>query len=268
MVEIFDNIRQLYNFSRPTPELADYIEFFSESSDEETTRYSANQHFTVKMFQSWTPTIWINLGTSYQIITPNYSQTIAADDDVLVVRNSMVTRFNQPTDHIFTVKFFPGALERILGISQLPFIDQVIPLASVLPSQLIFKIKTAGDFEERITLLQEFFLINVVKQRKNDHYIKFVKDSIDLHHTAGIDYNTGKMAEKMFVTSKTINRYFNNIIGVSPKKYFCVLRARTALGAYVNNKKTFLACNYGYYDMSHFYKEMLKFTGDSMIATH
>ncbi|WP_256449937.1 hypothetical protein [Chitinophaga sp. GbtcB8] len=40
-----------------------------------------------------------------------------------------------------------------------------------------------------------------------------------------------------------------------------------ALTAYVANKKAFAPCNYGYYDMSHFYREMIRFTGQSVSSS-
>ena len=77
--------------------------------------------------------------------------------------------------------------------------------------------------------------------------------------------NTGEIAEKMFVTSKTINRYFHRVVGIPPKNYFSVLRARTALTHYVNHKADFAPYDFGYYDMSHFYKEVVRFTGKKLV---
>jgi len=198
------------------------------------------------------------------LLTGKDCHIIHPADDVLVLRDSIVTRYNQPSDHIFTVKFFPGGLERILGIPQTKFISQVVALKSIIPQALIQQVKTAGAFEQRMQLLQQYLLLNYTRKKRKDHYIQLVKDSIDLYHNGSMQYNTGETAEKMFVTSKTINRYFNNIIGISPKKYFSILRARMALTAYVANKKAFVPCDYGYYDMSHFYREMIRFTGQSM----
>ena len=76
--------------------------------------------------------------------------------------------------------------------------------------------------------------------------------------------NTGEMAEKMFVSSKTINRYFNRVVGISPKSYFSVMRARMALTQYVNHKSNFTPYDFGYCDMSHFYKEVVRFTGKKL----
>ena len=264
MVEIFDNIRQLYNFSAPCPELADYIEFFSESAAEETALYARNKRFTVKMFASWTPTIWINLGTPYELVAGQTCYPVNASDDVLVLRDATMERRNLPSDHIFTVKFFPGGLEAVLGLNQTAFIGRIIALNDILPGLLIHSVKMANSFRERMDLLQDFFLSQHAKQRKKDHYIHLVKDSIDLYANNRMQYNTSEVAERMFITSKTINRYFNNFIGLSPKKYFSILRTRAALTAYLAGKGAFSPCDYGYHDMSHFYKEVIRFTGQGL----
>ncbi len=264
MVEIFDDIRKIYSFSAPCPELEDYIEFFSESSSEETASFANNKCFTVKMFPSWTPTMWINLGTPYQLVAGNSCYTLGTSNDVLLLRDAIVERLNLPSDHIFSVKFFPGGLEAVLGIGQTKFISRIVALNEVLPAALLHQVKTAASFEQRMVLLQNFFLQQYSRQRKQDHYIHIVKDSIDLYAANRMQYNTSEVAERMFITSKTINRYFNNIVGASPKKYFSILRARVALTAYVAGKEAFSPCDHGYHDMSHFYKEVVNFTGQGL----
>ena len=37
-------------------------------------------------------------------------------EDVLLLRDGYVCRYNQPDDYIFTVKFFPGGLEAVLEL--------------------------------------------------------------------------------------------------------------------------------------------------------
>jgi AraC-like DNA-binding protein len=265
MTEIFDNIRKIYTFSGACPELAEHIEFFSESSYEATRKYIAGQHFSVKMFASWTPTFYINLGAPYAISVGDKQHFIGADQDILILRNSIVERYNTPSDNIFTVKFHPGGLESVLGISQLKCIDQLVNLREILPQKLLVAIKQPITFEERCLLVQQFLLNSFTKRRQEDHYLRFVRDCVENYRSAGMQLNTSEMAEKMFVTSKTINRYFNRVVGVSPKSYFSILRARTALTAYVNHKSNFSPYDFGYYDMSHFYKEVINFTGGKLI---
>jgi hypothetical protein len=263
MVEIFENIRKIYTFGAPRAELAEYIEFFSESSIEATRQHIAGQRFSVKMFPSWTPTFYINLGDPYEIAVSNKRYFVNADEDILILRNSIVERYNTPTDNIFTVKFFPGGLEAVLNIKQHLLIDKVVNLNKILPPELLHNIKLVKTFGVRVKLMEDFLLMNY--RNKPDHYIKFVKDAIDTYAVNGLEFNNSELAEKMFATSKTINRYFNNVIGTSPKNYFSIMRARTALTGYVNGREQFTPFNYGYYDMSHFYKDVVKFTGQRLV---
>jgi AraC-like DNA-binding protein len=263
MVEIFENIRKIYTFRNPCPELANHIEFFSESCFEATMQHIAGENFSVKMFPSWTPTFYINLGEPYQIAVGSKHYFIKADEDILILRNAIVERYNSPTDNIFTVKFYPGGLEAVLGIKQDRLLDKVINLNEILPPKLLQQIKNVSSFNERIDLVQNFFLTNF--RKKQDHYLNFVKDAIDVYAGSGMQFNTTALAEKMFVTSKTINRYFNQVVGVSPKNYFSLMRTRYALTGYINSPQPFIPFEYGYYDMSHFYKDVMKFTGQKLV---
>lgn len=265
MVEIFDNIRKIYTFTEACPELAEHIEFFSESSVESTQRYIGNSNFSVKMFPSWTPTFYINLGSPYLITVGQRQHCITAKQDILILRDSIVERFNTPSDNIFTVKFYPGGLEVILGTSQLKCVDRMVDLGAILPVKLLNLIKKPITFIERCVLMQKYFLDSFKQRQQKDYYLRFVRDCIENYGISDMQLNTSEMAEKMFVTSKTINRYFNRIVGISPKNYFSVVRARTALTHYVNHKAEFNPYDFGYYDMSHFYKEVVRFTGKKLI---
>jgi AraC-like DNA-binding protein len=173
-----------------------------------------------------------------------------------------------PADNIFTVKFHPGGLEAVLGINQVPAIDQLIPLHHVLPRQLLQKIKQPISFEERVAMMESYLLAAYVKRKNQDHYVSMVFDCIGEYQAAGMQLNTGKVAERLFITSKTINRYFNRVIGTSPKNYFSVLRGRNALTAFINDRENFIPMDYGYYDLSHFHKDIVNFTGQRLTKQH
>lgn len=264
MTEIFDNIRKLYRFYVPDNELADYVEFFSESSASETYLYVADNQFTVKMFPSWTPTFYINLGEPYQMLVGEKQYLIPKNTDVLILRNTIVERHNLPTDYIFTVKFYPGGLEAVLGINQVQFTNQVVSLDTVLPPTLLLRVKQAAHFDERIELLQNYFFSQFQFRRQNYHYRTFVSNTIGTFDESGMVLNTGQLADRLFVTSKTINRYFHRVVGTPPKQYLSMLRIRAALTYYVDHKDLFYPDDYGYYDMSHFYKDVVKFTGKKL----
>ncbi|WP_218155324.1 helix-turn-helix domain-containing protein [Chitinophaga sp. YR627] len=68
----------------------------------------------------------------------------------------------------------------------------------------------------------------------------------------------------MFLTSKSINRYFSKVIGLPPKAYFSILRTRAALTDFIQARETFDPWDYGYYDLSHFSKDVAKLTGQRL----
>jgi len=264
MVEIFQNIRKIYAFKKPCDELAQHIEFFSETALEQASQLLGGQCFSVKMFASWTPTFYINLGRPYHITVGNQQYFIQAHEDILVLRDTIVERHNLPTDNIFTVKFNPGGLEAVLGIQQAQYQSQIVNLGNLLPASLLKAIKQPVCFEQRVEIMQKYLLSCNKARSHNSYYNTLVNDAIGEYHNTGMQLNTSKVAEKIFVTSKTINRYFNRVVGLSPKCYFSILRCRTALTAFVNNEALFAPYDYGYYDMSHFYKDVVKFTGQTL----
>jgi hypothetical protein len=266
MVEIFDNVRKIYRFQAPCAELADCIEFFSESSAEETKKHIGNESFTVKLFPTWTPSIWFNLGCPYQLVSDTVVHRINPGSDVLILRDNIVERQNLPGDHIFTIKFFPGGLEKILGISQAGLTNRVVDLKTILPLQLINAARNSDSFDQRVELLQGFFITKAAVRKRKDHCVKMVKEVIEAFEQSGLKFKNREIAAKAFTTSKTINRYFHAVVGASPKQYFSALRTRATLTAYLADRKGFLPDEFGYYDMSHFYKDVVKFTGQRLSA--
>jgi methylphosphotriester-DNA--protein-cysteine methyltransferase len=136
----------------------------------------------------------------------------------------------------------------------------------VLPASLIIRIRKANGFNERKKLLEDHFLSQMKIKRARTHYIELVTDTITTYEGGNMKYNVDELAERLFITSKTINRYFNKVVGITPKRYLSIVRSRTALTAFVLDKKGFDPAVYGYHDMSHFYKEAIKFTGERMIG--
>ncbi len=57
----------------------------------------------------------------------------------------------------------------------------------------------------------------------------------------------------------TLNRYFKEVLGISPKQCFKALRFKTALKNYRANGSYDLYDELGYTDFSHFVKEAKKF---------
>ncbi|WP_460558703.1 AraC family transcriptional regulator [Ferruginibacter profundus] len=264
MVEIFDDIRKLYRFATPCEALLDYIEFFSETSLDATNQYINTEKFTVKLFPSYTPTIWINLGSPYRLTNGRQQVCIDAHTDILLLRNNIVERTNLRTDNIFTVKFNPGGFEAVFGIEQNKIGNNIINVHTLLPAAFLSALKKLDAFEARIAMLQEYFLHLVQVQFRNKYPYQKVWNAVYAFQQSDMQYNNNKLAGELALTDKTMYRYFISIIGIAPKNYFSIVRTRTALTAYVTNKELFSPYNFGYYDMSHFRKAVAQFTGQPL----
>jgi AraC-like DNA-binding protein len=265
VIEIFDNIRKLYEFKSPCEALVDYVEFFSESSLEAMARYIDADEFTVKLFPSYTPTIWLNLGSPYQLKNGSTWHVVNEHTDILLLRNEIVERRNLPTDNIFTVKFNPGGFETIFGISQTTIGSEVIPIENIIPASFIKKVKGLGSFEDRMTLLENLFLEKLEKNtRQEGFYLQCIKATVNAFTGSGLEADIGELAKKLYITEKTLYRCFTTVVGTNPKNYLAITRARAALTGYVSDPAGFSPYDHGYYDMSHFYKDVVKFTGQKL----
>jgi len=182
----------------------------------------------------------------------------------LLLRNNIVERTNLRTDNIFTVKFHPGGFEAVFGIEQNKIGSNVININTILPSDLLSKLKRMDDFDKRTTLLQDYFL-QLLNLKFADNYLyKTVLDAVNTYTLSHMMYSNNQLAGELAITDKTLYRYFKNLIGIAPKNYFSILQTRTALTTYVHNKASFSPYDYGYYDMSHFRKAVVKFTGQKL----
>ncbi|ASZ11838.1 helix-turn-helix domain-containing protein [Chitinophaga pendula] len=267
MIEIFDNIRKLYTFQHPCEALASYVEFFSETCLPATQQYIGTEKFTVTLFPSYTPTIWINLGAPYLLRNGNKDLWVDEYTDVLLLRNEIVHRENRPADNIFTVKFFPGGFEAIFGWSQTRIGSNIVPLSEVMPNTLIQRLRSLGDLHDRRILLEDYFLRLLLRKRK-DHYFNSVQQIISNYCDSGMEAGILQLAASACISEKTLCRYFTNVVGTSPKAYFATIRARNALSAFIINPHTFSPYDHGYYDRSHFYREVIKFTGHKLSHFH
>ncbi|HZW69478.1 MAG TPA: hypothetical protein VFF57_01335 [Hanamia sp.] len=266
MVEIFEDIRKIYEFRQPCSELSPYIEFFSESSAEKTAHFIDQESFSIKMFQSWTATIWLNLGDLYDLETDGKRIRIRANQDILLLRQSRVTRYATCRDHIFTIKFHPGGLEAILGVRSQTLIDNVLDVGKIIPPNIIRDIKGCSNLTARTALVENYFLNNLKISASFSYNYSTVQQVLAGYQANEMNINLNILAEKVPSSLKTINRHFNRVVGTGPCRYFSMLRARKSLTAYITDKKMFDPKTFGYYDHSHFYKAVANFTGFSFGA--
>ena len=260
MTEIFDDIKTRYVFEAPCRELGNFIEYYWESSSDGRCGASGSAPFTMKLFRSWTPTLSFNLGSPYEVILGKDRFVLDAKSDVLHFRSTTSAYKYDTGNHKFGVKFFPGTLGAVLNLDPKLYDEKLVPLKQVLPPVLITKVKTAASFPERVALLQDYFLTCYHRIAGTKHSLQLVRDAIQYQYRSLTSKNQ-EIAAGIFTTRKTLYRNFTAVIGASPKEYFSVVRARTALNTYIKHRKSFDPTDFGYYDWSHFHKAVFRLVG-------
>jgi AraC-like DNA-binding protein len=61
------------------------------------------------------------------------------------------------------------------------------------------------------------------------------------------------------VSSRTLQRYFEATTSISSKQAFQILRIRKAIVQLLDHPGNFNPAQFGYYDQSHFYKQLKSF---------
>lgn len=152
---------------------------------------------------------------------------------------------------IFAVRFKPLAIELLENIN----------LKSLLNSSMHLKADFIGidnvafdNFKDFCMHIETYLQSQIVKNKTvNDLKIRLFNEIFKKE-----TFNVQELSEKVFWTSRQINRYFNFTFGLSLKEYLNILRCNQA---YKDISKNRLTLQSNYFDQSHFIKEIRKYTG-------
>lgn len=159
-------------------------------------------------------------------------------------------RFVPPQTKAFVISFKPLAVEYILQVS----IADLLNTAKTLPDDF-------WDFNEGI--LNDFDSCYEIAEAKINSLVPDEIDSrklklFDLIYTSNGDLTVAQLAEQVGWSSRQINRYFNQQLGLSLKSYCNILRFRASL-QHIAYGKLFPELNFT--DQAYFIKAIKKFSG-------
>ncbi|ATP58292.1 transcriptional regulator [Pedobacter ginsengisoli] len=151
---------------------------------------------------------------------------------------------------MFSISFKLPAVEYVFGNT----ISDIINSGRLLPEHFWgFAEDDLQDFDlfvQKATLKIQSLLPNEIDERKRKLF--------ELIYATKGAITVKELSEKVFWTSRQINRYFNQQFGISLKAYCTVLRFRASL-EHIAQGKLFPEENFS--DQNHFIKEIKKFSG-------
>jgi AraC-like DNA-binding protein len=155
-----------------------------------------------------------------------------------------------PQTLAFVISFRPLAVEYILETS----IADLLNSAKDLPDD--FWNFSADDLED-FDAFQEKALMEI-SRRLPKQMDERKRDLFRLIYASNGEMSVKELSEKVFWTSRQINRYFNRQLGLSLKAYCNILRFRTSV-EHIAKGKLFPELDFA--DQTHFIREIKKFSG-------
>jgi AraC-like DNA-binding protein len=264
-IEFFhiDHFEQYYHRIPPTAQLAPFIDFFWETRfDRLWKQYPKG--FSDAQFSNIGYTYLINLGTPFVMQVSDKRFTMKTDG--FLPRYNPIECFHKPGNHLFGIKFriSPVIFEKKVDFSE--YQDYIFPLSYLMDVQVLRAVKEAGDFEERISILSNYFLklINDYEGAMNPVHLvsRILEDCFQRNRfTVSIE----DLAQTHGISSRTLQRYFEMCTGISSKQALQIMRIRKATAHLANSPEDFDHRIYGYYDHSHFYKHLKQFLDNNTL---
>lgn len=160
------------------------------------------------------------------------------------------------------IKLKPGALSMLLGIPAQELQGLKVDMHDFFSTDLLEEqLRIAGSFAERVRYM-EFFLNKCFLNSSTDYRYQLVQETFTRFDNF-LPYGNAiqQIAEDLCVTSKSLNRYFMQWVGASPKWCLKVHRFTKTLAAYQQSSYQFPFELHGYNDHSHLYKDAINLTG-------
>lgn len=265
-IEFFDieHFEKNYNRVKPPASLAHLIDFFWETKFDDLWVQYPNG-FSDALFPNIGYTYLINLGTPF-IMQVDDKKTKMKTDGFLP-RHLSIECHHQPGNKLFGIKFkiSPVIFEKKINFSE--YKTSIFPLSYLLEKRIIEKIKEAGNFDNRVKILNEYFGSIVKKSDGFAKPIKIVSQILEnCNNNNEFTIPVQVLAKQYEISSRTLQRYFEITTSLSSKKTLQILRVRKAVAHLVKDPANFDHKIYGYYDYSHFYKHIKQFFQKTTLA--
>jgi AraC-like DNA-binding protein len=160
--------------------------------------------------------------------------------------------------HRLQVQFNAGGLRRFTGTSAAAYAGKIVPAAGLFSEDSIERLagdlSAAGAFEERVGILDRFLLDCFLPPTTAERAIHQLAARI----CANPDVPLGGLLQNLPVSLRQTERYFQRLVGVSPRSLARISRfdhAKKELLARQGNTLTDVGLTAGYFDQAHFGRE-------------
>lgn len=246
---------------RPIPQLSDYIDSILIQEDFNPINF-ANRN-PVKVLPSSLTVIGIQYGNRMKVIKNN-KENLLGTSGLTGLQTTFKEYVSTGSVGTIIVRFKPGGLKAFTPYPIHEFRDANVDLPLIFPKHLVSemeeRLSEATNMNARIAIVQ-VFLVSVIEEKLKERLILQVAKQIQ---TRNGDVSIKQLAEEFFVGKRTLERKFNEYIGITPKKFSNIIRFQHAIHLRKSGHDYLdivQSCNFT--DHAHFAHDFKAFTGCS-----
>lgn len=200
-----------------------------------------------------------------------YKQYTGNENSILQPKCFVIGQLTRPLEieptgktGIFSVRFHPNGFLPFATIPIKAMENTAVSLEKLFGNDGIKieqKILTALSSDERIKLIETFFINRLTDKKIID---RIVKSTVETILTANGQVSIDELSQQTHINRRQLERKFSSAIGLSPKQLSKTIRLQATLKILLSKKftsLTTLAYENEYYDQAHFIKDFKELTG-------
>lgn len=207
----------------------------------------------------------INLQESYNSIDSISGQVSVTGDKLIGNRISPVSYIHASGNSVFGVKFVPGGAYPFINKSAWSTNNLLLDVAEILQQdqkRALTTLKRLPTFQKRVEQVEDILRSMLNKERhKLLHGVTSWFERV--LHNYDFTCSVSDLSERANVSIKTLERRTYEVFGAHPKQIISAVRCRAATRAIETTGVLADCLQFGYWDQSHYIKEVKKFTGQT-----
>lgn len=249
-----------FEIIKPSPALKEYIQFYwllecTPSAEEAVHR----------IIPSGLPELMVNYGDRL-ICTGDDPGTATPSMAFSGQKNTFYDIFQTGNTRIISALFTPAGATYFFQDSFSGLLNNSISLEDIFPQdsdRLYDRLCLAAGTVEKAAILEAFIMEKITSRYRKDYPL--INSVISAIKESRGDITIDAICHMFSINSKFLERRFSDYIGMTPKSFIRIVRFQNVLDRYdkCSGSLTDLSMDCGYYDQSHFIREIREFTGMS-----
>jgi AraC-like DNA-binding protein len=160
-------------------------------------------------------------------------------------------------------QLYPFVLRQFFGVNPKDINDHCYDLSEVPEiKETIAQLQLHSNFEDRVAIISDFLSKQFISKKEQLDFT--IREAIQLILDRQGQLSVGDLCDTIGLNERTLERKFQNEVGVSPKQFCKIIQFQQSYGQLTGKdfeKLTDIVYGNGFSDQSHFIKVFKAFTG-------